>query len=136
MWRRAHPHTGAFFDTFTVHGIDALGVQANAASLGCNVRVVSPDSVGVACGEAHTAADLVGLLQAFGVQTTEAELEALAETVPPTRTHTTREREILWLSINRRAIALLLFVLDLFRLATPLWNERKNVFAVNLLYEK
>jgi len=73
---------GAFFDTFTVHGIDALGVQANAASLGCNVRVVSPDSVGVACGEAHTAADLVGLLQAFGVQTTEAELEALAETVP------------------------------------------------------
>ena len=81
------PHGGGvFFDTFTVHGVDALAVQARAATLGCNVRVVSPDAVGVACGEAHTTEDLVALLAAFGVEATKAELEALAETVKPAPT--------------------------------------------------
>jgi glycine dehydrogenase len=72
---------GAFFDTFTVHGVDAAGVQAKAAQLGVNVRVVSADTVGIACGEAHTTADVVALLGAFGVDSSEAALEALAETV-------------------------------------------------------
>jgi len=70
---------GVYFDTFTVAGVNAAAVQAKAVAAGCNVRVVDDQTVGVSFGEAHTTADCVSLLSAFGVSTDEASLEASAE---------------------------------------------------------
>jgi glycine dehydrogenase len=71
-----------FFDTFTVAGVDAAKVQANAVAHGCNVRVVDKTTVGLSFGEAHTAADVANVLAAFGVRTDAAALEGLAAKVP------------------------------------------------------
>ena len=57
---------GQFFDTFTVDvsskGMNATQVQAGAASVGANVRIVDENTVGVAMGEGITREDLSNLL--------------------------------------------------------------------------
>jgi len=60
------PSAGPFFDTFTVSGVDAAAVQAKAVANGCNVRVVDAATVGLSFGEAHTAANVCGVLRALG----------------------------------------------------------------------
>jgi glycine dehydrogenase len=55
-----------FFDTFTVDvsskGMTAAEVQAGAASVGANVRIIDASTVGIAMGEGITRDDLAGLL--------------------------------------------------------------------------
>lgn len=63
---------GAFFDTITVDtsskGMTAAQVQAGAASVGANVRVIDENTVGVSMGEGITREDLSKLLSgAFGL---------------------------------------------------------------------
>ena len=70
-----------FFDTFLVDLEDgkAAVVQANAAALGVNVRLVNGHTVGISFGEAITRADTEKLLWAFGVTPTFLD----GVTVPP-----------------------------------------------------
>lgn len=55
-----------FFDTFTVdvsaNGMTAAEVQAGAASVGANVRVINDNNVGISMGEGITRNDLSSLL--------------------------------------------------------------------------
>jgi glycine dehydrogenase len=57
---------GAFFDTFTIDvsskGMSAKEVQAGAASVGANVRIVDENTVGISMGEGISRADLTKLL--------------------------------------------------------------------------
>lgn len=57
---------GAFFDTFTVDvssmGLNSTQVQAGAASVGANVRIVDESTVGISMGEGITRDDLKALL--------------------------------------------------------------------------
>jgi len=57
-----------FFDTFTVDvgAGGAAGIQAKAAELGVNLRVVDANTVGISFGEAITRSDTESLLKAFG----------------------------------------------------------------------
>merc|ERR1711988_1225822 len=72
-------HEAAYFDTFTVSGVDAHAVQAKAASNGCNVRIVDDSTVGLNFGEGHVTADLSAVLKAFDVDMSEKELNTLAD---------------------------------------------------------
>jgi len=63
---------GAFFDTFTVDtsskGMTAAQVQAGAAAVGANVRVINESMVGVSMGEGITREDVSKLLEgAFNI---------------------------------------------------------------------
>merc|ERR1719230_1290219 len=69
----------AYFDTFTVSGVDAHAVQAKAVSNGCNVRIVDDSTVGLNFGEGHVTADLSAVLKAFDVDMSEKELNTLAD---------------------------------------------------------
>jgi glycine dehydrogenase len=57
---------GPFYDTFTVDassmGMTAADIQAGAASVGANVRVIDDNTVGVSMGEGITRDDLKALL--------------------------------------------------------------------------
>ncbi len=70
-----------FFDTFTVNvGVkdtSAQAIQDKAALAGVNVRIVDDNTVGLSFGEAHTYADTLALLSAFGVG--ESELQSATE---------------------------------------------------------
>lgn len=56
----------AFFDTFTVDvsskGLNSTEVQANAASVGANVRIINESTVGISMGEGINRDDLKALL--------------------------------------------------------------------------
>lgn len=56
----------AFFDTFTVDvsskGLNSTEVQAGAASVGANVRIIDENTVGISMGEGITRDDLAKLL--------------------------------------------------------------------------
>ena len=61
-----------FFDTFTVNlsskGMTATDVQAKCEAAGCNVRIISDDTVGMSMGEGITRDDLQSLLEnGFGI---------------------------------------------------------------------
>jgi len=63
---------GPFFDTFTVDvssmGVTAADIQAKAASVGANVRVIDEATVGISMGEGITRDDLAILLNgAFSI---------------------------------------------------------------------
>ena len=66
---------GAFWDTFTVKVASSAAVQAKAASVGANVRVIDDDTVGVSMGEGVTEADLANLLTAFGVDSPDLSVD-------------------------------------------------------------
>ena len=64
--------TTPFFDTFTVDvstmGMTSTEVQARAASVGANVRVIDEKTVGISMGEGITRGDVSALLSgAFGI---------------------------------------------------------------------
>ena len=64
--------TTPFFDTFTVDvstmGMTSKEVQAGAASIGANVRVIDEKTVGISMGEGITRGDVSSLLSgAFGI---------------------------------------------------------------------
>ncbi|GIH04070.1 glycine dehydrogenase (decarboxylating) [Rhizocola hellebori] len=71
----AHDH---FFDTVTavVPG-RAASIVAAAEELGVNLRLASEDRVGIACDETTTEAVLANVWQAFGVEPSTVEAEAL-----------------------------------------------------------
>lgn len=58
---------GAFYDTFTVDvsskGMNATQIQAGAASVGANVRIIDEKTVGISMGEGITRDDLRQLLK-------------------------------------------------------------------------
>ncbi|MDQ7908609.1 aminomethyl-transferring glycine dehydrogenase [Phytohabitans sp. ZYX-F-186] len=72
-----------FFDTVTALVPDrAASVVEAAASRGVNLRLVSPDAVGIACDETTTLSHLSAVWAAFGVDPAEP----VAATVPLART--------------------------------------------------
>ncbi|NNF44348.1 MAG: aminomethyl-transferring glycine dehydrogenase [Phycisphaerales bacterium] len=78
---------GPFFDTLRVEpvGRTAAEVIARAADLGVNLRGYDDGrSVGIACDETTTAADVTAVLRAFGVETDVASVAANAASAPAT----------------------------------------------------
>mmetsp|Transcript_21015 Transcript_21015/g.24841 ORF Transcript_21015/g.24841 Transcript_21015/m.24841 type:complete len:988 (-) Transcript_21015:297-3260(-) len=71
-----------FFDAFTVTGVDSEEIQRLAFINCCNVRIIDEETVGLSFGEGHFTVDVVGLLKAFGIDTTEESLESAAVALP------------------------------------------------------
>ncbi len=72
--------SGRFFDTLTVKAPGkAESIVKKACDLGCNLRLIDADRVGIALGENITISDLVSVLAAFGVTADAALLAAEAE---------------------------------------------------------
>jgi glycine dehydrogenase len=76
-----------FFDTLTVDvssmGKTAAEVQAGAASVGANVRIIDDKTVGVSMGEGVTRDDLQALLQgAFGIENPNMSASEQEATMP------------------------------------------------------
>lgn len=72
---------GAFFDTFTVDvstmGMTSEQVQAGAAAVGANVRVVDEKTVAISMGEGITRDDVAALLSgAFGIASPDVSADA------------------------------------------------------------
>ncbi|GAB2757082.1 aminomethyl-transferring glycine dehydrogenase [Nocardioides salsibiostraticola] len=67
-----------FFDTLTVHTPRrAASIQTAAREQGLQVRLVDEDTIGISTSERTTAADLVGVLAAFDITCTEANIAAI-----------------------------------------------------------
>jgi glycine dehydrogenase len=95
---------GPFFDTFTVDvsskGMNATEVQAGAASVGANVRVIDEKRVGVAMGEGITRDDLGKLLSgAFKISSPDLSADDSLSNLDPA---VAREGEILTHPIFRQ----------------------------------
>jgi glycine dehydrogenase len=86
-----------FFDTFTVNvsskGMTSAQVQAGAASVGANVRIIDESTVGISMGEGITRSDLNNLL-AGAFKVSQADLAADESLTHLERSHA-REGEIL-----------------------------------------
>ena len=73
---------GVAFDTFTVEVESADAVLERAEGLGLNLRRVADDRVGVSFGEPHTAETAVKVVEAFGVASAAAKVDAAATEEP------------------------------------------------------
>ncbi len=67
--RTAGVHVGNdFFDTLHVSDVDAAALHAKAHAAGINLRAIDARSVGIACDETTTRADIVALAALFGAR--------------------------------------------------------------------
>ena len=95
---------GPFFDAFTINvgskGLASAEVQAGAAGVGANVRLVDDPAVGISMGEGVTRDDLAALLSgAFGIRSPDVSADVALMEVDPA---VARKTDILTHPIFRR----------------------------------